>query len=516
VVTGHLEIETKYDVDDRFVVPDLAGLSAVSADEPVEHLLEAVYHDTADLRLLRAGVTLRRRTGGPDAGWHLKLPAGRGRRELFAPLGRAVKKPPRALVAPLAGILRGAPTAPVVALRTRRVVTVLRDPDGRAVAEVADDTVTATGYAAAPDEPTEVHAWREVEVELASGAAVPETEAVAAAVGASLLAAGARPSAASSKVGRVLAGRLAAQDGQATDDGAKRGKGRPTAGEFLVGALRGQVAALQAADLLLRTDQPDAVHQLRVTGRRMRSILAAFRGVLDEQETTRLHEELSWLGQELAAVRDDEVALAHLRALVHGEPQELVLGPVAARVQQTQLRAEVAGRERALATVSEVRYLRLLDALHALVDEAPFAARAGEPARAVLRDGLGRSARRLRRRLAAAREAAGPQRAEQLHGVRKAAKRVRYVGEIARGEVKGTKRLVRAAEGVQELLGEAQDTVVTREHCRRLGIAAAAAGENSFTYGRLHALEQTRAARAEERFWAAEPELRRLLDRATT
>src|SRR3954471_13434995 len=124
MVTGHLEIETKYDVDDGFVLPGLADVA--EADPPVEHLLDAVYHDTADLRLLRARVTLRRRTGGPDAGWHLKLPAGTARRELHAPLGRAVKKAPPALLGPVTGILRGAVPEPVVLLHTRRVVTLLR------------------------------------------------------------------------------------------------------------------------------------------------------------------------------------------------------------------------------------------------------------------------------------------------------------------------------------------------------------------------------------------------------
>ena len=55
------------------------------------------------------------------------------------------------------------------------------------------------------------------------------------------------------------------------------------------------------------------------------------------------------------------------------------------------------------------------------------------------------------------------------------------------------------------MLGELQDTVVTRELCRRLGVVAAAAGENAFTYGRLHALEQARAERAERDFWKLAP-----------
>jgi inorganic triphosphatase YgiF len=513
VATGHLEIETKYDVSDDFVLPSLEDLPGVTADEPVEHLLDATYHDTVDLRLLRSRVTLRRRTGGPDAGWHLKLPAGTARRELHAPLGRAVTSPPPTLLGPVTGILRGAATAPVVTLRTRRVVTVLRNDDGEAVAEVADDTVTATLLAPGPDEPTEVHAWREVEVELAPGAG-DGGEAVAAVVGERLVAAGARPSASASKVGRVLAGRLAGGDPTPRRTGEKQRKCGPSAGDRLLIALRDQVAALQAADVLLRTDQPGAVHQLRVAARRLRSTLAAFRDVFDEEVTTGLREELTWLGRQLAGARDDEVALAHLRAVVADEPVELVLGPVAARLQQTHIQEVRIGLDRALVTVSEARYLGLLDALHALIDAPAFAGRAGDPFRAVLQDAVGRSARRLRRRLRSARRAPSAGRAEALHDVRTAAKRVRYVAELARGELGGTKALVRAAKRVQQVLGEVQDSVATREQCRRLGVVAAAAGENAFTYGRLHALEQARAGRAEEEFWALEPELRGVVGRA--
>lgn len=518
MATGHLEIETKYDVDEHFVLPELGNLPGVAADEPVEHLLDAVYHDTPDLRLLRSRVTLRRRTGGPDAGWHLKLPAGTARRELHFPLGRAVKTPPRALVGPVTGILRGAATAPVVALRTRRVVTVLRDDHGRPVAEVADDAVTATLLASGPAEPTEVHAWREVEVELATGAG-EGGEAVAVAVGERLVGAGARPSASASKVGRVLAGRLAAGvpplcgTGQ-QQTGEKRRKGGPSAGDAVIAALREQVTGLEAADVQLRTEQPDAVHQMRIAARRLRSTVDAFPTVLERTATDVLDEELAWLGGQLSGACDDDVALAHLREVVAAEPVELVLGPVAARLQQTEIAAARAGLDRALVTVSEPRYLALLDALHDLLTAPPLTARADDPFRAVLRDAVHRSGRRLLRRLKAARRAGDAERSEALHRVRTGAERVRYVAEIARGELPGAKALVRSAKRTEQVLGEVQNSVVTREHGRRLGIAAAAAGENSFSYGRLHALEQARAERAEEQFWALEPELRRVLRRA--
>ena len=497
MTSGHLEVETKYDVGDGFAVPDLTGLHGVATvDAPVEHELEAVYFDTADLRLLRARVTMRRRTGGGDAGWHLKLPAGAARRELHAPLGRATTKVPKALSEPVAGVLRGGSPTPVATLRTRRVVTSLRDPDGALLAEVADDTVTATVPPADAGQPMEVQSWREVEVELGSG-----DDALAAAIGERLVRAGARPSDSASKIGRALGGRLDARSATEPAD----------AGEFLLGALAEQVAALQAADVLLRTDQPDAVHQVRVAARRLRSTFAAFRKVLDRAVTDPLGDELAWLGGQLADARDDEVALDHLRAVVAAEPEELVLGPVAARLQQAELREVQGGADRARLTLSEPRYLGLLDALHGVLAEPPFTDQARADVGSVLRSATRRSARKLRRRLDAARRATGDARGAALHEVRKAAKQLRYTAEVGRGEDRRMRRVARAAKRAQKVLGERQDTVVTRELCRRLGVVAAAAGENTFTYGRLHALEQARAERAEQDFWDRAPKLRSVL-----
>jgi CHAD domain-containing protein len=505
VATEQLEVERKFDVDPAFAVPDLTGLGA-AVDEPVEHRLEAVYFDTPDLRLMRSRITLRRRTGGSDDGWHLKLPAdGGGRWERCAPLGRAARRPPRAVTAPVLGILRGADAGPVATLRTRRLVTVLRDGDGRVLAEVADDTVTATVPAVDAATPDEVRSWREVEVELGTG-----DEAVLTALGDALVAAGARPSESASKVGRALTARLAATqppDGQQS--------GRPSAGDVVSDAFRAQVAALQEADVMVRTDRPDAVHKLRVAARRLRSITAAARPVLDRAATDPLREELRWLGRELSEARDTEVALSHLRALVAAEPEELVLGPVAARLQQAALRAALEGQERAVATLSTSRYLRLLDDLHALLSDPPLIGPAAGPARPVLRKAVRRAGRRLRGRLTDAADAEGTARTAALHAVRKAAKRARYTGELAAGELgRPAKKLVTAMEEVQDVLGEGQDTAVTRALCRRLGIDAATAGENAWTYGRLHGLEQARAERADRAFQELAPSIRPVLRRA--
>ncbi|HEV7870241.1 MAG TPA: CYTH and CHAD domain-containing protein [Modestobacter sp.] len=529
-----LEIERKFDVDETFVLPDLTGVPGVAdVREPVEYALEAAYYDTVDLRLARARVTLRRRTGGTDAGWHVKLPAVAGaRRELHWPLGRATRTPPKAVLEPVLGIVRGAPVGQVATLRTRRVVTELVDAEGQVLAEVADDHVTGTALPAGPGEAATVMVWREVEIELVDG-----DEELLAAVATVVIEAGARPADSPSKLSRVLGDRLAELEGpeappadvaepegkksksdkkgkkkKRQDDGRGRTSNAP-AGEVVRAALQLQVRALQDADLMVRTGQPDGVHQVRVACRRLRSLLAAFRPVLDRAHTDPLREELAQVGSALSPTRDAEVALAHLRELVAAQPPELVLGPVAARLQQAAIKDEQVGDESARKALSSPAYLQLRDDLDALVAEPPLTDAAGRPADEVLREVLARAARRLRRAVRAARDS---DHEEALHEVRKAAKRVRYTAEAAVPVLgRPVAELVAALKGVQQVLGDRQDTFVTRPLCLQLGLQAFAAGENAWTWGRLHALEQARCEEAEREFWQRWPQLRPVLTSAT-
>jgi inorganic triphosphatase YgiF len=193
--TEHLETELKFEVGPGFVVPDLSGLVDRSGvTEPEVRTLEARYFDTADLRLSAAKITLRRRTGGTDAGWHLKLPAGAGsRRELGAPLGSA-QSVPAELASLVSDQVGDQPLQVVAVLETRRTVRNIVAPGGEILAEVADDQVT--GRAPGPAEPL---TWREIEVELVSGG--PQ---ILAAARSRLTAAGARLSDSPSKLSRVL------------------------------------------------------------------------------------------------------------------------------------------------------------------------------------------------------------------------------------------------------------------------------------------------------------------------
>jgi len=184
---------------------DLGGVADGSGvTEPEVRLLAAHYFDTADLRLIAAKVTLRRRTGGPDAGWHLKLSAGAGsRREMQAPLGDEAAGVPPQLASLVAELIGDEPLRVVAVLETQRTVRNLTGAGGETLAEVADDLVT--GRLPGPgDDPGEPVTWREVEVELVSGG--PE---ILAAARDRLVAAGARPSPSPSKLARLLGTRTA-------------------------------------------------------------------------------------------------------------------------------------------------------------------------------------------------------------------------------------------------------------------------------------------------------------------
>jgi inorganic triphosphatase YgiF len=191
-MADHLEIESKFDVGPDFAVPDLTVVPGVArVAGPDVHSLTAVYYDTPDLRLNARKITLRRRTGGTDAGWHLKLPAALGRHEYQEPLADEL---PARLAALIAEVTAAEVLAPIATLSTERRVLVPRSSDGTDLAEVADDTVTASRPGS-----TRVLTWREVEVE-----ARDQPSVVMEAIARALTDAGARPASSGSKLGRLL------------------------------------------------------------------------------------------------------------------------------------------------------------------------------------------------------------------------------------------------------------------------------------------------------------------------
>lgn len=483
-VKVHLEVERAYAVEPGDEVPSWAGLPAVaSVSEPVVATLAATYLDTDDLALVRAGVTLRRRTGGSDAGWHLKVPVGAGRDEVRRALGSPTRVP-AVLARAVTGWTRGRPLGPVATIETVRTTRLLLDAGGSVLAEVADDAVVGT-----PADGRPAVAWRELEVELV-GAGLELLEAV----DAHLADVGILPRAEQRKVGTVLAGRLATlpvPPAPGPEDAER------TAGEVLVARLASLVAELRHRDCDVRRGVPDGVHQLRVTCRRLRGALATYRPLVDRAVTDPLREELRWLARTLGDGRDAEVMHDRLRAAVDDLDRGLVVGPVRRRIDRTYAERLRAADGHAQRVLDSRRYLRLLGRLEALVDAPPLTEMAARPAADVLRDRVARDWRRLRRSVdvAVALRSAGVEDSaaadEALHDVRKAAKRARYACEVLEpGWGQDAKRLRKAAQEVTQVLGDRNDSAVARADLLRIARAATAAGESAFTYGVLHARQE--------------------------
>ena len=106
MVSEQQEREDKFDVDLGFVVPELVDLLPEGGRlETATYALDNTYYDTLEGDLGRMRLTLRKRTGGPDAGWHLKMPAGLARTEVHSK-SRA-RTVPKGLSKPLSGVTRG-------------------------------------------------------------------------------------------------------------------------------------------------------------------------------------------------------------------------------------------------------------------------------------------------------------------------------------------------------------------------------------------------------------------------
>ena len=477
------ETELKYEASPGAALPDLRGLPHVaSQSEPEVVRLEATYHDTATFDLARVGITLRHRTGGKDAGWHLKVPRGRDERtELRLPPGGGL---PEEFTDLLTARVRSRPLQPVATITTRRRLCTLADAAGTPVAEVALDTVTAhaLGHTAS------LTRWDEIEVELAEG--VEGGRDLLKAADRKLRHGGLKRAQHRMKLEVALAGELAGTP-SATEPARSS-----SAGEVVVAYLRGQLEELLHQDLLVRRDEPDAIHRMRVAARRMRAALQEFRRLFRGAEVENIVGGLRWLGEELGHARDEEVLCDLLLTQLDQVPVESRLGPVQARIVGHFAPRMAAAKANLSTVLGSERYMKLLDNLEALVAGPTLVTEAEERATSVLPHLVRRSQRRVKRRMRTASDlSTGSERDSALHDARKAAKRARYAAEAASPVVgKPARKSAKALKKVQSALGDHHDAVIAAEALRVLAIRANDAGENSFTYGLLYERQAERAA----------------------
>jgi CHAD domain-containing protein len=484
------ETETKYDAPTGAVLPRLDGLPQVAGTfRPAREQLEAEYYDTGDLRLIRAGITLRRRRGGEDAGWHLKLPTGADtRREVRLPLGGGGQPVPGELAGLIRAYTRGEPLRPVARIATSRQRLILLGQAGESLAEVAADDVSAQALG----DSVAVSSWHEVEVELTGGG-----RKLLKAADELLRRGGLRPAGRSAKLRRALAGQLPEPAPPAPLTSSS------TAGQVVLAYLRTYADRLKSLDPMVRRDEPDAVHQMRVATRRLRSTLRSFGKIIRHDGTQRLAAELKWLGTVLGEARDADVLAGQLLAGLRETAPELVIGPVQARVQAHFAPVRADARTALLEALDSQRYFSLLDELDTLIEKPPFTPQAARPAVDVLPAAARRPYRQVRRRMSRARRApAGQPTHEALHQARKAAKRARYAGEAMAPAIgKKARRFAKQMKAVQSVLGDHHDTVIARPVDRELGISAHLAGENAFSYGLLYGRDTCNGEQLQAQAW---------------
>ena len=468
-VAHHHEREVTFDVPAGWAVPELTGLAPTGGRlTTATHRLSAVYYDTEPALLRPLGITLRRREGGPDAGWHLKVPAGDGRTEVHSRArGPAV---PGALTRRVAGIVGRHRLAPVATIDTIRHTVQLLDADGVLVLEVADDHVL--GARTGQDEPV---SWRELEIELGPVGREPDLAAVAALCER----AGARPAAQQRKINHVL--------GEPADVGVGGRAG------LVAVYLREQCRAVLVGDARLRDEPaPEAVHRTRVAVRRLRATLRLFPHVLAlaDPERERVDGELRWLGSLLSPVRDADVLGVRLDHEIDRLPSDDVVGPVREEVHRALSDERQAGLVTWRAARDDERYRALLATLSTWFLTSPVRDGAKVRPRRVLR----RAERTVQRRLDRATDGGG------LHSARKAAKRLRYAAEALAPGVSGAGPVARRAKRRQSSWGEHQDLSVATAFLRRRSDPAATPPVSSaFTYGVLVSRLDRDAARIRRR-----------------
>ncbi len=485
-VSRYVEVERKFDVGESTSSPSFAGIADVHRVEQLPtQTLDAVYFDTPARDLASRRITLRRRTGGVDAGWHLKLPAGPdARTEVRAPLATAdgddedgPEDVPTELVDVVLAIVRDRPLSPVARITTRRNVHQLYGADDAVLAEFCDDQVTASRTATA-DAPEVEQRWREWELELAQ----PEANtALMNKLSDRLLGAGATPAGHGSKLARVLG---------------TTPKGLPAA-DPVHQAVAEQIDELLVWDRAVRAEADDAVHQMRVTTRKIRSLLQASPDSFVLPDDTSILDELRELANILGVARDSEVLAERYRNALDQLPPELVRGPIRERLIEGAEHRYQTGLRHSVVAMRSPRYFRLLDALEAVAAKAPPPAE--HPPAPVT---VAAAGKKVRKAAKAAERADDEDRDHAIHQIRKRAKRLRYTA-TATGAAKVSKR----AKKIQSVLGDHQDSVVSREHLLQQAEAAHAAGEDTFTYGVLYQQETDLAIQRREQL---DPVLRKL------
>jgi len=479
------ETELRFSAHASFMIPALEHkkLAGLDLEERPVLDLRATYYDTQDLRLARSGVTLRFRTGDSSGGaWTLKLAAAddaNTREELVfeAPAG-VIPERARSLVTAYA---RRAPLMPVARLWTRRrPYAVVRD--GEQVAEIDDDEVSIV------EGRRVVARFREIEVESKGIDA-----AALARIGDVIASAGAVPAEPIPKAVRALGPRATAPPDVQLPPRLEPSDPAATA---VRAAFAAAVTRVIENDAFTRLGEHEAIHQMRVGARRLRSDLRTFAPLLHDDWAGALSAEVKWLARVLGDVRELDVMQARIRRLA---PQlGDALAPFFAKLVEDHERATDHLRD----ALGSERYAVLLERLVDAANDPALSELAAESSVVALPP-LVRAAWEHLARPAAKLKVSSPD--DGFHDVRIRAKRARYAAEaVARAlgsDGKKAARFASAAAELQDALGTHQDAVVANEALLAFAATHPDDGPLNLGIGRAIEIQAREAAMMKERFF---------------
>ena len=376
-VSKFLEVEAKFSVSQDLPTPvltDLPGIADIGTTR--SEALSAIYYDTKDLRLTRAKITLRRRTGGHDDGWHIKLPSSAGRTELHHELGEAVDgvyTVPAQLLAHVRSIIRNHPVEPIAQVDNQRTEQVLVDASGAARAEFCDDHVTAFSFLPGGKQTS----WREWEIELAGD--LPGSEEGTSFIRTAtkqFIAAGARVSASPSKLASALGDSV--NNAPLPPSLLKPDVDKKSPAAAVVKALAANRDKLVAYDPKVRADEWDSIHQMRVATRELRSHMETFHGVISGDKIAHIEAELKLLASILGLARDAEVVDQRWQSLLAAEDSDTLDENTRNHIANDMGREYTRAHRKAVAALDSERYLELLDSLDELLAHPPLETAAPE------------------------------------------------------------------------------------------------------------------------------------------
>jgi inorganic triphosphatase YgiF len=213
------------------------------------------------------------------------------------------------------------------------------------------------------------------------------------------------------------------------------------------------------------TGNAEAIHQMRVAVRRLRSVLMAVRSMLPTKQYEWLKDELKWLAGSLGPARDWNVfamdLLTPVRSVLHTGPDLSNLVEMATQRQQaayTTARKAIASRQYSEALLKTVRWFETHRWRDQPVSEhsAPLFSTIAEIAPSLIE-------RRWRQAIKRCKHFAGLS-LDERHQLRIALKNLRYTIELLESlfEAASVKALVKRLKGLQEDLGHLNDVATAQ------------------------------------------------------